>query len=55
MHVQINTYNIFTQEKKIEFINLNKIYKKNFSDEDINTFYLEKKDNFLQEFKKIKF
>ena len=50
-----NTYNIFNQEKKIEFINLNKIYKKNFSDEDINTFYLEKKDNFLQEFKKIKF
>ena len=50
-----NTYNVFNQEKKLEFINLDKIYKKNFSDEDINNFYLEKKDNFLQEFKKIKF
>ena len=47
-----NTYNVFNQEKKLEFINLDKIYKKNFSDEDINNFYLEKKDNFLQEFKK---
>ena len=50
-----NTYNVFNQEKKLEFINLDKVYKKNFSDEDINNFYLEKKDNFLQEFKKIKF
>jgi len=50
-----NTYNVFNQEKKLEFINLDKIYKKNFSDEDIKNFYLEKKDNFLQEFKKIKF
>ena len=50
-----NTYNISNQEKKLEFINLDKIYKKNFSEEDINAFYLEKKDNFLQEFKKINF
>ena len=50
-----NTYNVFNQEKKLEFINLDKIYKKNFSDQDINSFYIEKKENFLQEFKKIKF
>ena len=48
-------YNSENQERKVEFLNLDKTYQNNFSDEELKKFYLENQENFLQEFRQIKY